>query len=132
MRWIPFTPETGTGTVWHSTGAQNRSIRQRQNKNDSISSQSPYVEATTPSILVVEPSRELTLQVYGGVPMSSHAAMLSSKTDVVIVSKLPELICTVPIMILYFFFLLKSLLLQSLYENIDTQNAIHDSCWTDP
>jgi superfamily II DNA/RNA helicase len=73
------------------------------NKNDSMSGQ---VEPATPSILVMEPSRELAKQVgkvwtrfhptaaknskkhvvtvYGGVPMARHAAQLNSKTDVVI------------------------------------------------
>ncbi len=85
--------------------------RQRQyNKNDSLSSQSPGpIDAATPSILVVEPSRELARQVgkiwgkfhptatksskrqvvtvFGGVPMARHAALLGSKTDVVIGSE---------------------------------------------
>ena len=74
------------------------------NKNNSMSSE--QVEPATPSILVIEPSRELARQVgkiwtrfhptatksskkhvvtvYGGVPMERHAAILSSKTDVVI------------------------------------------------
>jgi superfamily II DNA/RNA helicase len=73
------------------------------NKNDSVSEQ---VEPATPSILVMEPSRELARQVgkvwtrfhptaaknskkhvvtvYGGVPMARHAAQLNSKTDVVV------------------------------------------------
>jgi len=94
------------GSLQHQKQAQKkRYTQQRRNKNDSLASQ-PTVEAATPSILVVEPSRELANQVgkvwakfhptatktsrrqvvtvYGGVPMTRHAAMLSSKTDVVI------------------------------------------------
>ena len=74
------------------------------NRNDSMASE--QVEPSTPSILVMEPSRELARQVgkvwtrfhptatksskkhvvtvYGGVPMARHASLLNSKTDVVI------------------------------------------------
>lgn len=95
------------GSLSHQKQAQKkRFMQQGRNKNDSLASQSSDVEAATPSILVIEPSRELALQVgkvwakfhptavktsrrhvvtvYGGVPMARHAAMLSSKTDVVI------------------------------------------------
>ena len=87
-----------------------RFIQQQRNKdrNDSFASSSnqQVIDPAEPSILVVEPSRELARQVgkiwgkfhptavksskrqvvtvYGGVPMARHAAMLSSKTDVVI------------------------------------------------
>ena len=88
-----------------------RFIQQQRNKdrNDSFaatSSNQQVIDPAEPSILVVEPSRELARQVgkiwgkfhptavksskrqvvtvYGGVPMARHAAMLSSKTDVVI------------------------------------------------
>eukprot|EP00571_Detonula_confervacea_P015612 CAMPEP_0172308226 /NCGR_PEP_ID=MMETSP1058-20130122/8894_1 /TAXON_ID=83371 /ORGANISM="Detonula confervacea, Strain CCMP 353" /LENGTH=792 /DNA_ID=CAMNT_0013020599 /DNA_START=189 /DNA_END=2567 /DNA_ORIENTATION=- len=90
-----------------------RFMQQRRNTrnsaNDSFlstSSDLAPVDAASPSILIVEPSRELARQVgkvwgkfhptavksskrhvvavYGGVPMARHAAMLSSKTDVVI------------------------------------------------
>lgn len=95
------------GSLQHQVQAQKRRfIRQRQNRNDSVSSQP--VEAAMPSILIVEPSRELARQVgkvwarfhptatktskhvvtvYGGVPMARHAALLGSKTDVVIGSE---------------------------------------------
>ncbi|KAL3787420.1 hypothetical protein HJC23_001817 [Cyclotella cryptica] len=74
-----------------------------RSKNDSLSSK--QVDPATPSILVIEPSRELARQVgkvwtrfhptakssskhvatvYGGVPMARHAALLNSKTDVVV------------------------------------------------
>eukprot|EP00956_Cyclotella_meneghiniana_P012835 scaffold18279_cov54-Cyclotella_meneghiniana.AAC.2 len=74
------------------------------NRNDSMASE--HIEPATPSILVMEPSRELARQVgkvwtrfhptatksskkhvvtvYGGVPMTRHASLLNSKTDVVI------------------------------------------------
>jgi len=96
----------------HKKDAQKRRFfqqRRRQNNgNDSFSSSqsSGSVEAAVPSILVVEPSRELAKQVgkvwgkfhptatkgskrqvvtvFGGVPMQRHAALLGSKTDVVI------------------------------------------------
>ena len=87
-----------------------RFIQQQRNRdrNDSFaaSSNQQVIDPAEPSILVVEPSRELARQVgkiwgkfhptavksskrqvvtvYGGVPMARHAAMLSSKTDVVI------------------------------------------------
>ncbi|KAL9191060.1 hypothetical protein ACHAXT_000766 [Thalassiosira profunda] len=94
------------GSLQHQKQAQKqRFVRQQnRNRNDSLSSQP--VDPATPSILVVEPSRELARQVgkvwakfhptaaknnkrqvvtvYGGVPMARHAAMLGSKTDVVI------------------------------------------------
>jgi len=94
------------------------------NGNDSLSTTttttSPTVDAATPTILIVEPSRELARQVgkvfekfhpmtataaavasaakggssssgsrrsitvYGGVPMTRHASMLSSQTQVVV------------------------------------------------
>ncbi|KAL3771924.1 hypothetical protein ACHAW5_008037 [Stephanodiscus triporus] len=94
------------GSLLHKKQAQKqRFMRQnRGNGNDSLSSQT--VDAASPSILVIEPSRELARQVgkvwerfhptaakgskshvvtvYGGVPMTRHAALLGSKTDVVI------------------------------------------------
>ena len=89
------------------------------NGNDSLSSSSQQVDMAAPLILIVEPSRELARQVgkiwskfhpssmlskgggsssskrhvvtvYGGVPMTRHAALLGSKTDVVIGSELPS------------------------------------------
>lgn len=82
------------------------------NGNDSLSTTAPMVvDAATPTILIVEPSRELARQVgkvfekfhpttaaakgsssskrhvvtvYGGVPMTRHASMLGNKTDVVV------------------------------------------------
>ncbi|KAL7534295.1 hypothetical protein ACHAXR_005789, partial [Thalassiosira sp. AJA248-18] len=95
------------GSLQHQKDAQKKRFQQRnRNRNDSLSSHQPSVEAATPTILIVEPSRELALQVgkvwskfhptatktskrhvvtvYGGVPMQRHAAMLNSKTDVVI------------------------------------------------
>jgi hypothetical protein len=101
------------GSLLHKKQAQKqRFMRQnRGNGNDSISSQT--VDAASPSILVVEPSRELARQVgkvwekfhptaakgskrhvvtvYGGVPMTRHAALLGSKTDVVVGSESSEL-----------------------------------------
>jgi superfamily II DNA/RNA helicase len=92
-----------------------RQSRNNNNGNDSLSSSSSsQVDAATPSILIIEPSRELARQVgkvfekfhptttssngakgsssskrqvvtvYGGVPMTRHAALLSSKTNVVV------------------------------------------------
>lgn len=90
--------------------------RTPHNGNDSLSSleQKREVDVASPLILIVEPSRELARQVgkiwnkfhpssmigsssgnskrhvvtvYGGVPMTRHAALLTSKTDVVIGSK---------------------------------------------
>ncbi len=91
--------------------------RNNHNGNDSFSSldQKREVDVASPLILIVEPSRELARQVgkiwskfhpssmieggnsgnskrhvvtvYGGVPMTRHAAMLSSKTDIVIGSE---------------------------------------------
>ena len=142
------------GSLSHQKQAQKkRFMQQGRNKNDSLASQSSDVEAATPSILVIEPSRELASQVgkvwakfhptavktsrrhvvtvYGGVPLARHAAMLSSKTDVVIGSEFSRIICKVSGCI-YLFFCLKSLMLQSLDPNITPQNAIHDSSWTDP
>lgn len=81
--------------------------RNSKNGNDSFASSSDApVDAASPSILIIEPSRELARQVgkvwgkfhptatktskkhvvtvYGGVPMQRHAAMLGGKTDVVI------------------------------------------------
>jgi hypothetical protein len=101
------------GSLLYKKQAQKqRYMRQnRGNGNDSISSQTA-VDAATPSILVVEPSRELARQVgkvwekfhptaakgskrhvvtvYGGVPMTRHAALLGSKTDVVVGSESSE------------------------------------------
>ena len=87
-----------------SKGSSQRRRIPEKNRNDSMSS--VPVEPATPSILVVEPSRELARQVgkiwtrfhptasksskkhvvtvYGGVPMARHASLLNSKTDVVI------------------------------------------------
>jgi len=97
------------GSLLHKKQAQKqRFMRQsRGNGNDSLSSQT--VDAASPSILVVESSRELARQVgkvwekfhptagrgskrhvvtvYGGVPMTRHAALLGSKTDVVVGSE---------------------------------------------
>jgi len=102
------------GSLLYKKQAQKqRYMRQnRGNGNDSISSQTA-VDAATPSILVVEPSRELARQVgkvwekfhptaakgskrhvvtvYGGVPMTRHAALLGSKTDVVVGSESSEI-----------------------------------------
>lgn len=96
------------GSLQHQKDAQKARFRRRgQRTNDSFASGGGgEIDAATPSILVVEPSRELARQVgkvwgkfhptatktsrrqvvtvYGGVPMQRHAAMLSSKTDVVI------------------------------------------------
>lgn len=97
------------GSLNYKKEAQKQRFRKqaRMNRNDSFSSDS--VEAATPSILIVEPSRELARQVgkvwgkfhptatksskrqvvtvYGGVPMQRHAAMLGGKTDVVVGSE---------------------------------------------
>lgn len=93
---------------WKRDGslASKRTHRHRSlgNKNSSMSPEN--VEPASPSILVIEPSRELAKQVgkvwtrfhptanknskkhvvtvFGGVPMLRHAAQLSSKTDVVV------------------------------------------------
>lgn len=94
-----------------------RFMKQRQqrtrNKNDSLASAqstSGGIDAAAPLILVVVPSRELARQVgkvwekfhpttvgksskrqvvtvYGGVPMTRHAALLGGKTDVVVGSE---------------------------------------------
>ncbi len=91
--------------------------RNTHNGNDSFSSldQKSELNVASPLILIVEPSRELARQVgkiwnkfhpssmigggnsgnskqhvvtvYGGVPMTRHAAKLSSKTDIVIGSE---------------------------------------------
>jgi superfamily II DNA/RNA helicase len=117
---VLFSP-TGTGKTlayilplaarllsWKRDGslANKRSSLKRTpaNRNDSMSSE--HIEPATPSILVLEPSRELARQVgkvwtrfhptaaqsskkhvvtvFGGVPMTRHAAQLNSKTDVVV------------------------------------------------
>lgn len=93
------------GTLEYRNQAQKRRYRKIQNVN--VDSPSAPSEAATPSILVVEPSRELARQVgkvwskfhptstkasskhvvtvYGGVPVARHASLLSStKTDVVV------------------------------------------------
>jgi hypothetical protein len=99
------------GSLLHKKQAQKQRFmrKNRSNGNDSLSSQT--VDAASPSILVVEPSRELARQVgkiwekfhptaakgskrhvvtvYGGVPMTRHAALLGSKTDVVVGSESP-------------------------------------------
>ena len=104
--------------LYRKEAQKQRFIRQSRNNNgnDSISSSSSRVDAATPSILIIEPSRELARQVgkvfekfhpttssttgakgsssssskrqvvtvYGGVPMTRHAALLGSKTNVVV------------------------------------------------
>ena len=107
------------GSLQHQKAAQKKHFQRRQfHKNNSFSTGEGDIDTAAPSILVVEPSRELARQVgkvwgkfhptatktsrrqvvtvYGGVPMQRHAAMLSSKTDVVIGSEfLPSLFfCT--------------------------------------
>ena len=89
-----------------SLASKKTSYKKRSPGNTNNSMSSEEVEPATPSILVIEPSRELARQVgkiwtrfhptatksskkhvvtiYGGVPMERHAAILSSKTDVVI------------------------------------------------
>ena len=92
------------GTLDCRNQAQKRRYRRTRNADDGPSAPS---EPATPSILVVEPSRELARQVgkvwskfhptstkasskhvvtvYGGVPVARHASLLSStKTDVVV------------------------------------------------
>ena len=103
------------GSLNHQKQAQKKRFMRQQhnqnrNKNDSLTSQSSPVDVATPSILIIEPSRELARQVgkvwskfhptatkassgrqvvtvFGGVPMQRHAALMSSKTDVVIGSE---------------------------------------------
>lgn len=98
------------GSLNHQREAQRqRFMKRRNNRNDSFASSQSAVDTANPSILVVEPSRELANQVgkvwakfhptatkssrrhvvtvYGGVPIARHASMLSSKTDVVIGSE---------------------------------------------
>jgi len=92
------------GSLQHQKKIQKqRFIQQQRNKNDSMPSK--QTEAAAPSILVIEPSRELAKQVgkvwskfhptvtkatkqivtvFGGVPTARQAALLSSKTDVVV------------------------------------------------
>ena len=92
------------GSLQHRKKMQKqRFIQQQRNKNNSLPSK--QVEAAVPSILVVEPSRELAKQVgkvwskfhptvtkaskqivtvFGGVPTARQAALLSSKSDVVV------------------------------------------------
>jgi superfamily II DNA/RNA helicase len=92
------------GSLQHRKKIQKqRFIQQQRNKNDSMPSK--QTEAAAPSILVIEPSRELAKQVgkvwskfhptvtkatkqivtvFGGVPTARQAALLSSKTDVVV------------------------------------------------
>ena len=92
------------GSLSHQKKIQKqRFIQQQRNKNDSMPSK--QTEAAAPSILVIEPSRELAKQVgkvwskfhptvskatkqivtvFGGVPTARQAALLSSKTDVVV------------------------------------------------
>ena len=114
----------------HKKDAQKRRFfqqRRRQNNgNDSFSysQSSGSVEAAVPSILVVEPSRELAKQVgkvwgkfhptatkgskrqvvtvFGGVPMQRHAALLGSKTDVVIGSECLYVHECIPYYVLFF------------------------------
>ena len=91
------------GTLQHKKQLQKQRFA-RQNRNDSINDK--QIDPAAPTILVIEPSRELARQVgkvwthfhptatksskyhvvtvYGGVPMTRHASLLSSKTDVVI------------------------------------------------
>ena len=115
---VLFSP-TGTGKTlayilplaarlleWKRDKKSSHSHKRRNlgNRNDSMASE--HIEPATPSILVMEPSRELARQVgkvwtrfhptatksskkhvvtvYGGVPMTRHASLLNSKTDVVI------------------------------------------------
>ena len=91
------------GTLEYRSQAQKRRYRRIRN----VDSPSAPKEPATPSILIVEPSRELARQVgkvwskfhptstkvsskhvvtvYGGVPVARHASLLSStKTDVVV------------------------------------------------
>ena len=92
------------GSLQHKKKLQKqRFIQQQRNKNDSLPSK--QVEAAAPSILIIEPSREMAKQVgkvwnkfhptvskptrqivtvFGGVPTARQAALLSSKTDVVV------------------------------------------------
>ena len=115
------------GSLLHKKQAQKqRFLRQnRGNGNDSLSSQT--VDAASPSILVVEPSRELARQVgkvwekfhptaakgskshvvtvYGGVPMTRHASLLGSKTDVVVGSEYPEVFVPCGIISAHIFFI---------------------------
>lgn len=96
------------GSLSHQKKSQKqRFMKQRsrqQNGNDSMPDQ--VVDVATPSILILEPSRELARQVgkvwgkfhptaskgskkhvvtvYGGVPVARQAALLTSKADVVI------------------------------------------------
>ena len=97
------------GSLASSSSKRTHRMKQqrKQNKNDSYSDYSDTpTDPATPSILVIEPSRELARQVgkvwskfhptstknskrhvvtvYGGVPMTRHAALLDSKVDVVI------------------------------------------------
>ena len=92
------------GSLQHQKKLQKqRFIQQQRNKNDSMPTK--QTESAAPSILVIEPSRELAKQVgkvwskfhptvtkatkqivtvFGGVPTARQAALLSSKTDVVV------------------------------------------------
>lgn len=92
------------GSLQHQKKIQKqRFIQQQRNKNDSMPTKP--TESAAPSILVIEPSRELAKQVgkvwskfhptvtkatkqivtvFGGVPTARQAALLSSKTDVVV------------------------------------------------
>eukprot|EP00577_Skeletonema_sp_RCC1716_P005843 CAMPEP_0113376284 /NCGR_PEP_ID=MMETSP0013_2-20120614/2549_1 /TAXON_ID=2843 ORGANISM="Skeletonema costatum, Strain 1716" /NCGR_SAMPLE_ID=MMETSP0013_2 /ASSEMBLY_ACC=CAM_ASM_000158 /LENGTH=778 /DNA_ID=CAMNT_0000258359 /DNA_START=86 /DNA_END=2422 /DNA_ORIENTATION=- /assembly_acc=CAM_ASM_000158 len=92
------------GSLKHQKKIQKqRFIQQQRNKNDSMPTK--QTESAAPSILVIEPSRELAKQVgkvwskfhptvtkatkqivtvFGGVPTARQAALLSSKTDVVV------------------------------------------------
>lgn len=92
------------GSLQHKKKLQKqRFIQQQRNKNDSLPSK--QVEAAAPSIMIIEPSREMAKQVgkvwnkfhptvskptrqivtvFGGVPTARQAALLSSKTDVVV------------------------------------------------
>jgi superfamily II DNA/RNA helicase len=92
------------GSLQHKRTLQKkRFIQQQRNKNDSLASK--QFEAAAPSVLVIEPSRELAKQVgkvwskfhptvtrptkqivtvFGGVPTARQAALLSSKTDVIV------------------------------------------------
>ncbi len=92
------------GSLQHQKKLQKqRFIQQQRNKNDSMPTK--QTESAAPSILVIEPSRELAKQVgkvwskfhptvtkatkqivtvFGGVPTARQASLLSSKTDVVV------------------------------------------------
>lgn len=97
------------GSLKHQKKAQMRRFMRRRNGRDDGNDSMPMetkIEAATPTILIVEPSRELARQVgkvcskfhptatrsnkrqvvtvYGGVPMARQAALLGSKTDIVI------------------------------------------------